>query len=133
VRRARDLSYRLVRELDQPVVERDRLDVPDALPGDLDVLLPREPLARLPRELEQAPELGGLEVTLVEQLLGRLDDGGDDARPAHDAAGRAHRALADLGRDRPDLERELRGAGERVAALVHRSRAGVGGLAAPRD
>ena len=36
-------------------------------------------------------------------------------------------------RDRPDLERELRRAGERVAALVHRRRAGVRRLAAPRD
>ena len=35
--------------------------------------------------------------------------------------------------DLADLERELGRAGERVAALVHRRRAGVRGLAAPRD
>ena len=35
--------------------------------------------------------------------------------------------------DLPDLERELRGARERVAALVHRRRPGVRRLAGPRD
>ena len=70
---------------------------------------------------------------LVEQLLGRLDDRGDDARLADDAARRAHRAVPHLGGDRAQLELELRRAGERVAALVHRRRAGVRRLAAPRD
>ena len=46
---------------------------------------------------------------------------------------RADRAVAGLGRDPADVERELGGAGERVAALVHRRRAGVRGLARPRD
>ena len=36
-------------------------------------------------------------------------------------------------RDLADLELELRGSGERVTALVHRRRAGVGGLAAEGD
>ena len=44
-----------------------------------------------------------------------------------------HGAVADLRCDLPQLESELRGAGERVAALVHRRRAGVRGLAAPGD
>ena len=88
---------------------------------------------RLLREPQQLRELVRVEVALVEQLLGRLDDRGDDPRLADDAAGRAHRAAADLRRDRPDLERELRRAGERVAPLVHRRRAGVRRLAAPRD
>ena len=39
----------------------------------------------------------------------------------------------DLARDVADLERELRRAGERVAAHVHRRRAGVRGLAAPGE
>ena len=50
-----------------------------------------------------------------------------------DAARRADRAVPDLGRDLADVERELRGAGERVAALVHRRRAGVRRLAAPGE
>ena len=77
--------------------------------------------------------LVGVEVALVEELLGGLDDGGDDPGPADDAARRADRAVPDLGGDLAQLERELRRAGERVAALVHRRRAGVRGLARPRD
>ena len=46
---------------------------------------------------------------------------------------RADGAVAGPLRDLAELERELRGAGERVAALVHRRRAGVRGLAAPGD
>ena len=42
-------------------------------------------------------ELRRVEVALVEQLLGGLDDRGDDPRPADDAARRADRAVADLG------------------------------------
>ena len=72
-------------------------------------------------------------MALVEQALGGLDDGGDDARLRDDAAHRADGAAADALRDLADLELELRGAGERVAALVHRRRAGVRRLAAERD
>src|ERR687885_1172038 len=72
-------------------------------------------------------------MALVEQALRRLDNRRDDPRLRHDAAHRAHRALAGSLRDLADLELELRGAGERVAALVHRRRAGVRGLAAERD
>ena len=82
VRRAGDLADRLVGELDQRVVEQDRLDVPDPLPLDLDVLLAREPLGRFLGHREHPRELRGVEVALVEQLLGRLDDGGDDPRLA---------------------------------------------------
>ena len=53
-------------------------------------------------------------------------------------AGRRRRPRCRPRRRRPrprsaDVERQLRGAGERVAALVHRRRAGVRRLAAPRD
>ena len=85
------------------------------------------------REPQQLRERVSVEVPLVEQLLGRLDDGGDDPGLRHDAARGADRAPTDLRGDRADLERELRRAGERVAALVHRRRAGVRRLAAPRD
>ena len=50
-----------------------------------------------------------------------------------DAAARADRAVAGPRRDLAQLERELRRAGERVAALVHRRRARVRRLAAPGD
>src|SRR5581483_4321004 len=85
--RAGDLDDRLVGERDQPLVERDRLDAPDPLPLDVDVLLPREALARHARELEEARELRGVEMALVEELLRGLDDRRDDARLADDAAG----------------------------------------------
>ena len=71
-----------------------------------------------------------VEMALVEELLRRLDDRRDDARPADDPAGGADGPAPDGGRDLADLQRELGGAGERVAALVHRRRAGVGRLAA---
>ena len=74
-----------------------------------------------------------VEVTLIEQLLRRLHDRRHDARPADDAARGAHGAVPDPGRDLADLERELRRAGERVAPLVHRRRAGVRRLARPGD
>src|SRR5205823_10336587 len=130
VRAPADLAHGLVRELDQPRIERDRLDAPDPLPRDLDVLLAREPLARLTRERKQPRELAGVEVALVEQLLRPLDDRGDDPWPADDAARRADPAPSHLDRDRPDSEREPGRAGERVAPLVHRRRPGVGGLPA---
>src|SRR5204863_7504066 len=133
VRRPRDLADRLVGKLDQGLVEEDRLDVPETLPLDFDVLLSREALRRLLRKREEAGELPGVEVPLVEQLLGGLDDGGDDAGPADDVSRRADGAVTDVARDRADLERELRRAGERIAPLVHRRRAGVRGLAAPGD
>ncbi len=69
----------------------------------------------------------------VEQLLGGLDDRGDDPRLADDAAARQHRAAADPLRDLAQLEGELRRPRERVAALIHRRRAGVRGLASPGD
>ena len=72
-------------------------------------------------------------MTLVEQLLGRLDHRRDDPGLAHDAARRAHGSVAGSLCDLSDLECELRRAGERVAAHIHRRRAGVGGLAAERD
>src|SRR4051794_18359562 len=72
-------------------------------------------------------------MALVEQLFRRLDDGRDDARPRDDAAGGANRALTDLGRDRTDLECELRGPRKSVAPLVHRRRARVRRLTAPGD
>ena len=74
-----------------------------------------------------------VEMALIEELLGRLHDGCHDSRLADDAAGRADGAAARSARDVADLERELRCARERVAALVHRSRSGMCRLAVPGD
>ena len=85
------------------------------------------------RVAEHLRELMRVEVALVEQALRRLDHRGDDPRPRDDAAHRADRALAGARRDLPELELELRRAGQRVAPLVHRRRAGMRGLAAEGD
>ena len=72
-------------------------------------------------------------MTLVEEALRCLDDRRDDAGLRDDAAHRADgtlpRALCDLA----DLELESRSAGECIATLVHRCRAGVGCLAPEGD
>ena len=83
--------------------------------------------------VEHRGERRCVEVPLVEQLLGGLDHRGHDPRLADDAARRAHRAIAGLCCDLPQSEREPRGAGECVAPLVHRRRAGVRRLARPAD
>ena len=72
-------------------------------------------------------------MALVEQALGCLDHRGDDPRPRDDAAHRADRAAAGALGDLADLELELRRTGQGVAALVHRRRTGMGGLAAEGD
>src|SRR5262245_17797981 len=115
-----ELLDRLLAEPDQGVVEEDRLDRPDALPLDLDRLLGREARTRALGLREHGRESLRTEVALVEELLGRLNDGGDDPGSAHDATGRANGATAHAPCDLPDLERELGRACERVASLVHR-------------
>src|SRR5207249_9009365 len=102
---------RFVGELDQSRVEQDRLDAPDPLPFDLDVLLSCELLRGTFRLVEHGPQLGRVEMTLVEEALCGLDDGRDDAGPGDDAAHRADGALAGPLGDLPDLELQPRGAG----------------------
>ena len=82
--------------------------------------------------LEHLGELRRVEVTLIEETLGSLDDGRDDPRLRHDPAHRAHRPLPGPLGDLADREFELGCARERVAPLVHRRRAGVRRLAAER-
>ena len=130
---ARNLAAGVVAEVDQSRVEEDRLDAPDPLPADLDVLLGRESLARLLRLPEHLGEARCVEMTLVEQLLCRLDDRGDDPRSADDATRCADGTVADPGRDVPDLERELGRPGQRIPAPIHRCRAGVRRLPRPGD
>ena len=113
---ARYLATRLVAEVDEHGIEQDRLDLPDPLPDDVDPLLLREALARLLRCRSSSARLSASRWRMVEELLGRLDDGRDDARLADDAARRADGAVPDARGDVADLERELRRAGERVAA-----------------
>src|SRR5258706_6739231 len=133
MRVARHLPDRFFGKLDQSLVEEDRLDTPDALPLDLDVLVACVLLRRALRFLEHAGELSGVEMALVEEAFRGLDDRRDDAGLRDDAAHRADRALPCPFRDLTDLELESRGARERVAPLVHRRRARMCGLAAEGD
>ena len=130
VRASGHLSDRLVGEFDEALIEQDRLDVPDPVPLDLDLLLAREVLGRPLRLLEHGRQLGRVEMTLVEEAFSRLDDRRDDARLRDDTAHRADRALPGALGDLPDLELESRGTGEGIATLVHRRRARVGRLTA---
>ncbi len=133
MRVARHFRDRRFGEFDQRVVEEDRLDAPDPLPLDLDVLVPRVLLRRTLRLVEHAGQLRRIEMTLVEQTFRRLDNRCDDAGLGDDAAHRADGALPRTLRDLADLELESRRARECVAALVHGCRAGVGGLSAEGD
>src|SRR3954467_2203649 len=100
MRIARHLPDRFICKLDQTAVEEDRLDVPDPLPLDLDVLVARVLLRRALRVIEHARKLGRVEMTLVEETLSRLDDRRDDAGLRDDAPDRADgtlpRAVCDL-------------------------------------
>ncbi len=129
-----DLADRLVGELDQLLVEQDRLDLPDPLPLDLDVLLVRRSACEAASALlsisascaasrcrwsSRHSAVSTTEVTMP---------GFVTTPPIVQTAPPPMRR-----RDLADLELQLRGAGERVAALVHRRRARVRRLAAPRD
>ena len=116
------------------LVEEDRLDRPDPLPRHLDVLLAREPLARLLARATAAARASSAFRWRWSSSCSAVSTTDVTMPGLHTTPPRrAHRALAHLRRDRPDLERELRRAGERVAPLVHRRRAGVRRLALPRD
>jgi hypothetical protein len=72
-------------------------------------------------------------MALIEELLGCLDDGRDDAGLADDSARGADRSVPGARGDVPELERELGRPRERVAALIHRRRARMRRLAPPSD
>ena len=118
VRRAGDLARSPRRKVDQLGVEQDRLDLPDPLPRDLDVSPRRRSARSPPRAAPASPRAsrrrGGAgraaarqSSTTVVTIPGFVDDAADRADRA------AARALGDLA----DLERQLRRARERVAAL----------------
>ena len=121
-------------EADQRLVEQDRLDRPDPLPLDVDRLLGGEALAGLLRLGRASPRAARASrwrwsrscsaVSTTDVTIPGLQTTPPDVQTAPSPV---------RARDVADLERELRRAGERVAALVHRRRAGVRRLAAPRD
>src|SRR2546422_7968977 len=109
MRGAGHFSDRFVRECNQSVVEEDRLDVPDPLPLDADVLVACVLLRRTLRLVEHGCELRRIEMPLIEEALCRLDDRSDHAWLRHDSAHRADGAVAGPLRDLPNLELQSRG------------------------
>ena len=77
---AGDLADRLRGEVDEPLVERDRVDLPDLLPLDLDALLGGDPVRGGLDVGEHVAQLLGLERALVERDLAVLVDDRRDAR-----------------------------------------------------
>ena len=109
-------------------VEGDRLDPPDGLLLELAAAAPGLALRRVDDRLEHRRERARLGVADVDRHLGGAGDHGD--RPGlelHDPAGADPAGLG--GRDLLDPERRGRGREPRVAARVHRGRAGVRGAA----
>jgi hypothetical protein len=124
VRGAGDFADHGVGHVDELGVERDRLDLPDALPRDLAALVRRDPLAVLLRRGEHVGKHVGVQRALVERELARSVERGDDPRAhAHEPGRRAHvvarRGVVAEG------QRAAGGGQEGVAAHVHRRRSGV--------
>ena len=68
-----------VAEGDEIGVEKDRLDLPEAFPGNGDVAFFREAFAGFLRFGKHAGERGGVEMALIERDPAFFDDAGDDA------------------------------------------------------
>ena len=124
---AGDLADRRAGDVDQALVERDRLDPPDLLDLHRAALLGGEPLGGREELGLHRRQRGGVEVALVDQYLGAARHGRDDARRAGGGADRADAVVAQ--RDLAQLERGSRGREKRVAPLADGRRAGVRGLA----
>ena len=95
VRHAANLPDRFVGQLDQLGVKRERLDLPELAPGDLDPLLGGDEPAGLPGLAVHGGQGAGVEVALIERHLGLAHDGRDDAGPCRHAADRADAAMLD--------------------------------------
>ena len=130
----RDLAHGLVGELDQRLVEQDRLDRPDPLPLDLDVLLLREPPRRglgVRAASTRARPASRWRWSSRQTAVSTTDvtiPGFVTTEPiVHTAPSPVRFAISRISSS------SLRRGGERVTALIHRRRAGVRGLAAERD
>ena len=112
-------------------VERDRVDLPDPFPLDLDAVLVGDAVGGGLHVREHVAQLLGLERALVERHLAALVDDRGDAGPGGDGADRGHAAALD--RDFARREAEAGRGEEGVLAQVHRGRARVAGLAGEGD
>src|ERR1700742_4392890 len=99
-------------------MERDGLDAPDARPLDRAFFFGGESLAGLACFAVHLRKDGAIEIALIERGFAAADDGGDNARKGFQAS-HCEDGIGMLAGDTANLERELCGGGERVAASVH--------------
>ena len=108
------------------VVKKNRLDLPEAFPGNGDVAFLRESFAGRFRFSQHAGEGRGVEVPLIERDATFIDDAGDDAGFSGAGTNCADATVA-VG-DLINLRAHFRGGEEGVFAAVHRGAAGMRGL-----
>src|SRR5215217_4779423 len=112
---------------DKLLVKRYRLYLPEPLPLDRDIFLPRYPLARLLRRLEHVGEHAGVQGALVQRHLAPPVERSDDARSnVHGTDSAAH--VVPSRRVVPKLDGRAGRRDKGVPAHIHWRRAGVGVL-----
>ena len=80
MRSAADLANRFVATIDQLLIERPRLDLPEPLPANGDAPFLRESCACLARFLQHLRQRPTIEMTLIERNPAFLDHAGHDSR-----------------------------------------------------
>src|SRR3954447_2336124 len=123
---------RLVRKTKQRFVERDRLNLPDPLPLDVDVAILRELLARLLRVIEHLRERFCIKVPLIERDPAIFHHASDDAWLGRARTDRADAVTASF-RNLVNLRAEPSGSEKRIAVPIHRCAARVRSLAVEVD
>ena len=119
------------RHVAQLRVEGDRRDAPQLLDPDRDALLLRDPLGRLARARQQPGQHLAVRVALIDRQLHGLGDDGRHSGRGHQPPGRELGVR--LARRVAQLEQQPRRGAQRLPALLHRRRAGVGRLAVEAD
>src|SRR5829696_8227671 len=127
VRSTSHLVHGFFGKSDKLLVKRYRLYLPEPLPLDRHIFLPRYPLARLLRRLQHVGEHAGVQGALVQRHLAPPVERSDDARSnVHGTDSAAH--VVPSRRVVPKLDGRAGRRDKGVPAHVHRRRAGVGVL-----
>src|SRR5919107_1524382 len=127
VRSTSHLVHGFFGKSDKLLVKRYRLYLPEPLPLDLDIFLPRYPLARLLRRLQHVGEHAGVQGALVQRHLAPPVERSDDARSnVHGTDSAAH--VVPSRRVVPKLDGRAGRRDKGVPAHIHWRRAGVGVL-----
>ena len=121
-----------VAQRDEFVVERARVNLPEAFPTHFHVAFLRKFFAGGFGFLKHACERRAVEMALIQRDATFLDDARDDARFGRAGANGANAVAAAPG-DFVNLGTHLRGGEEGVFAAIHRRAAGVRGLSVESD